>query len=227
MKQFSQFIFPTGSYITREELEEIVGIARSCGAYLYSDEMYRDLILDGRCTPLPPASDLYEKAVSLWGMAKSFGLAGLRIGWFVSQDTKLLARIQSFKDYLSICCSAPSEILSLIALNHSEKFIEPNIRKIKDNAAFLKKAVEEGKLPFVKHFTEPLAGSVAFVETDPGKAGYLLDRAPETALELSNAIVEKYGIMTVHSPMFEYPGNYLRIGFGRENFKEVISMLFK
>lgn len=216
---------PTGAYITPAQLDEIVDVARSCGAYLYSDEMYRDLIIDDGVEALQPVSDLYERGISLWGTAKSFGLAGLRIGWFVSQDTALLAKIQSFKDYLSICCSAPSEVLAAIALNHSEAFVGPNVEKIKSNVAFFKDAVESGALPFVTEFVAPFAGSVAFVGIDPAKSSYLLDFTPSTALEFSDAIVEKYGIMTVPAPMFEACGNYLRIGFGRENFKDVISML--
>ena len=217
---------PTGAYITREELDEIVEIARSCGAYLYSDEMYRDLIVEDGIEPLPAVCDIYEKGISLWGTAKSFGLAGLRIGWFVSQDTGLLAKIQSFKDYLSICSSAPSEVLTAIALNHAERFIGPNVEKIRSNVTFFKEAVEAGKLPFVTDFIPPVAGSVAFVGIDPSKASYLLGFEPATALEFSDAIVEKYGIMTVPAPMFETSGNWLRIGFGRENFKEVVRQLF-
>lgn len=217
---------PTGAYISRKELDEIVAIARSCGAYLYSDEMYRDLIVKDGVEPLPAVSDIYEKGITLWGTAKSFGLAGLRIGWFVSQDTVLLAKIQQFKDYLSICCSAPSEVLTAIALNHSEAFIGPNIEKIRGNVEFFKEAVGAGKLPFVEEFVEPVAGSVAFVRIDPAKAAYLLDSVPATALEFSDAVVEKYGIMTVPAPMFETEGNWLRIGFGRENFKSVVEMLF-
>ena len=217
---------PTGAYITREELDEIVEIARSCGAYLYSDEMYRDLIVEDGTEPLPAVCDIYEKGISLWGTAKSFGLAGLRIGWFVSQDTGLLAKIQSFKDYLSICSSAPSEVLTSISLNHAERFIGPNVEKIRSNVAFFKEAVEAGKLPFVTDFIPPVAGSVAFVGIYPSKASYLLGFEPATALEFSDAIVEKYGIMTVPAPMFETSGNWLRIGFGRENFKEVVRQRF-
>ncbi len=218
---------PTGAYLTRKQLEEIVEIARSCGAYLYSDEMYRELVVDDRYEALPPVSDLYEKGISLWGTAKSFGMAGLRTGWFVSQDRELLKKIHSFKDYLSICSSAPSEVLTTIALNHSEKFIGPNIEKIKENADYFKKAVEAGRLPFVTEFIAPVAGSVAFVKIDPKKAAYLLDFEPQTALEFSDAIVEKYGIMTIPASMFESDGEYLRIGFGRENFKEVLGKLFR
>lgn len=218
---------PTGAYLTRSQLDEIVEIARSCGAYLYSDEMYRELIIDDSYEKLPPVSDLYEKGISLWGTAKSFGLAGLRTGWFVSQDKELLKKIHSFKDYLSICSSAPSEVLTTIALNHAEKFVGPNIEKIKSNVAFFKEAVAAGKLPFVEKFVEPVAGSVAFVGINPQKASYLLDFEPQTALEFSDAIVEKYGIMTIPAEMFETEGNYLRIGFGRENFKEVLQLLMR
>ena len=218
---------PTGAYLTPGQLNEIVEIARSCGAYLYSDEMYRELIIKDGVEALPPVSDIYEKGISLWGTAKSFGMAGLRTGWFVSQDRALLKEIHSFKDYLSICSSAPSEVLTTIALNHAERFIGPNIEKIKENVAFFKEAVEAGKLPFVEAFAEPVAGSVAFVEINPSKAAYLLDFEPRTALEFSDAIVEKYGIMTIPATMFETDGNYLRIGFGRENFKEVLEKLYK
>lgn len=218
---------PTGAYLTPGQLNEIVEIASSCGAYLYSDEMYRELIIKDGVEALPPVSDIYEKGISLWGTAKSFGMAGLRTGWFVSQDRELLKKIHSFKDYLSICSSAPSEVLTTIALNHAEKFIGPNIEKIKENVAFFKEAVEAGKLPFVEKFAEPVAGSVAFVEINPAKAAYLLDFEPRTALEFSDAIVEKYGIMTIPATMFETDGNYLRIGFGRENFKEVLEKLYK
>ena len=218
---------PTGAYITCEQLNEIVEIARSCGAYLYSDEMYRELIIKDGIEALPSVSDIYEKGVSLWGTAKSFGLAGLRTGWFVSQDRELLSKIHSFKDYLSICSSAPSEVLTTIALKHAEKFVGPNIEKIKGNVALFKEAVNAGKLPFVKSFVEPVAGSVAFVEIEPAKAEYLLGWQPKTALEFSDAIVEKYGIMTVPAPMFECEGEYLRIGFGRENFRYVLQMLMR
>ena len=112
-------------------------------------------------------------------------------------------------------------------MNHPEKFIAPNIAKIKANIAFFKEAIAAGKLPFVKNFVEPVAGSIAFVEIDPAKAEYLLGWQPQTALEFSDAIVEKFGIMTVPAPMFEHPGNYLRIGFGRENFQQVLQMLMK
>lgn len=204
---------PTGAYLTPAELEEVVDIARECGAYIYSDEMYRDLMV-GDDEPLPPVCDIYEKGLSLWGMAKSFGLAGARIGWIASQDNWLVEQLLIFKPYLSMCSSAPSEVLSAIVLNHPDAFLGANTEKIKRNVAIFKEAIAAGKVPWVEKFIPPVAGSVAFVKI--GCEG--------SAMEWSEALVREKSILTVPAEMFEYPGKYLRIGFGRENFPEVLKL---
>ena len=63
---------------------------------------------------LTQISDLYERGISLNGMSKSYGMPGVRIGWISTKDHKLIDRWRN-KHYLSICNSAPSEILSVMA----------------------------------------------------------------------------------------------------------------
>ncbi|WP_445710255.1 aminotransferase class I/II-fold pyridoxal phosphate-dependent enzyme [Flavobacterium sp.] len=204
---------PTGSYLSKSELEEIITIARENNCYLFSDEMYHKLMVSD-AEELPAVCDLYEKGISLWGTSKSFGLAGLRTGWIAAQDEKLIEKIIAFKDYLSICNSAPAEILTIIALNHIDAFLKPNIEKIKKNILLFKEFQEKHKNLF-PNFIPPKAGSTSFVPlNDEG-----------SALEFSDQLVENTGIMTVPSEMFEYSGNYLRIGFGRENFQEILNVL--
>jgi aspartate/methionine/tyrosine aminotransferase len=200
---------PTGSYLTLEELNKIVEIARRNNIYIFSDEMYHKLMISNM-QELPPISDIYEKGISLWGTSKSFGLAGLRTGWIVSQDKKLLKSILAFKDYLSICNSATSEILTLIAVNNIEKFLNPNKEKIRKNILLFSEFA-------IKHndffnFIPPKAGSTAFVKLN----------IKDTSLQFCNKLVEKTGIMALPSEMFEYKGKYIRIGFGRENFPEIL-----
>jgi aspartate/methionine/tyrosine aminotransferase len=200
---------PTGSYLTRSQLDEIVAIAKQHDLYLFSDEMYWKLTRDDR-EELPPVCDLYEKGISLWGTSKSLGLAGLRIGWLVAQDTEFLRRVCAFKDYLSICNSAPSEVLSIIALNHSHEFLQPNIEKIKNNVLLFTQFAKEHEV--IASFVPPKAGSTAFVKLN----------VKNTSLEFSNRLVQEAGIMTVPAEMFEYPERYIRIGFGRRSFPEVL-----
>ena len=200
---------PTGSYLTEAALLEIVAIARKHGSYIFSDEMYHKLLV-GDLPELPPVQDVYEKGISLWGTSKTFGLAGLRTGWLVSQDKEVLRKILAFKDYLSICSSAPSEVLSIIGLNHIDYFLSQNIAKIKANiACFTDFATSHQSLI---SFTPPRAGSTAFVKL----------HISETALAFSDKMVAETGIMTLPAEMFDYDGKYIRIGFGRANMPEIL-----
>ena len=123
---------PTGYSLTPAEFKQITEIAQQNNILLFSDEMYRFLHHDTD-QQLPSACDLYENAISLWGTAKTFGLAGLRLGWLTSKNKEILKKVEHFKDYLSICNSATSELLGTIAINNMAKFVNPNLEKIKSN----------------------------------------------------------------------------------------------
>ena len=203
---------PTGAFPSPEAWEAIVGIARKQGAYLYSDEMYRLLTHEGT-QEIPAACVLYERAISLWGMAKSFGMAGLRIGWLVCQDKEVLKKVLSFKDYLSICNSAPSEILALIGLRHKAYFLKINRAKIRKNRDHFRDF--QAKHSNLISFIPPRAGSTAFAQL----------KLPESSLEFSEKLVKATGIMALPAEMFEYGEKHIRVGFGRENFSEILEVL--
>lgn len=59
---------------------------------------------------LPAAVDCYERAVSLSGMSKAFGMPGVRIGWLAVRDAALMRDLLRLHDYSTICSSAPSEV---------------------------------------------------------------------------------------------------------------------
>lgn len=203
---------PTGSYLTLSELTQIVSIAKKNDCYIFSDEMYHKLLANPDAE-LPPISDLYSKGISLWGTSKSFGLAGLRTGWLVCNDLDFIHRVISYKDYLSICSSAPSEILSIIALNHIDDFLQPNIKKIQQNINLFAEFAQTQDI--ISSFIPPKSGSTAFVELNINCS----------SLEFSNYLVKNAGIMTIPAEMFDHPGKYIRVGFGRQNFHEILPLL--
>ncbi len=106
---------PTGSVLERGRFDELVGLCRKRGLYLFSDEVYR-LIERDESIRLPQVGDVYERGLSLNVMSKAYGLPGLRIGWIMSRDRDVLQRMERYKHYLSICNSAPSEYLAAAAL---------------------------------------------------------------------------------------------------------------
>lgn len=203
---------PTGYYPSEEELNRIIEIARRNNTFIFADEMYHKLV-HNPAKLNDSLADRYENFISLWGTAKSFGLAGLRIGWVVSHNKQLLQKMQHYKDYFTICNSAPAEILTMIALNNSEKFIEVNLSKIRQNKKHFADFVNKHPQVFPS-YKEPMAGSTAFVEISTGV----------TTLEYAEKTVQQTGIMLVPAEMFEYGHKHVRIGFGRMNMPEALSV---
>lgn len=204
---------PTGVHIDLETLEKIIACARSVGAYLLSDEVYR--FSEHRGSSLTPAADLYEKAISVAVMSKTFGLAGLRIGWLASQDRELLQECLDFKCYLSLCNSAPSEVLALMALRVKDKIVTRNLNIIRSNLDLLDRFFQ--KYPNLFAWKRPQAGMTAFPK--------LL--APMSIKEFTEDLVSKEGVLLLPSSVYKFPGNYFRIGFGRKDMPEALNRLEK
>ena len=202
---------PTGYLPTQEEFENIIQIAKSCGAYVFSDEMYRLLEYDA-ADRLPSACELYDKAISLFGMSKTFGLAGLRIGWLATRDQQWFADIAAFKDYTTICSSAPAEILSLIALRVKEKIISRHLKRITRNRDVLQEFLDRHKDSF--SCIVPKAGTLCFPRLLTNKLSS--DRFCEK-------VRQKARIMILPSTVYDYDTWHFRIGYGRENFPEVLN----
>ncbi len=86
---------------------------------------------------LPSACDINPSAIALGVMSKAYGLAGLRIGWVATHNAAILTRMAAFKDYTTICSSAPSEYLAELALRQRARIVGRNLQIIRDNLALL------------------------------------------------------------------------------------------
>jgi aspartate/methionine/tyrosine aminotransferase len=203
---------PTGALLSQVEWADVVEIARQAGCYLFSDEVYRLLEYDPG-ERLAPAVDLYEKGLSLGVMSKPFGLAGLRIGWVAARDVGLLAELAAYKDYTTICNSAPSEILALMALRAREQVLARCLDLLRANLGLVEECM--GRLADRFEWIPPQAGSICF----PRWLGH------GSIEEFSAALVEAEGVLLLPGTVFDYPGEYFRLGLGRENLPEALDRL--
>ncbi|HEX5826220.1 MAG TPA: aminotransferase class I/II-fold pyridoxal phosphate-dependent enzyme, partial [Candidatus Limnocylindrales bacterium] len=157
---------PTGMVPDPATWAAVSEIAADAGAVLFADEVYR--FLEHGRPPVTAGADLGPHGVSLGVMSKSFALAGLRIGWLATRDRDLLERCARFKDYLTICSSAPSEILALIALRARDAVLDRS------------RAIVDTNLALLDPFFERQAARVRWVRPTGGPIGFpeLLDDTP-------------------------------------------------
>ncbi|MEJ2040497.1 MAG: aminotransferase class I/II-fold pyridoxal phosphate-dependent enzyme [Desulfosarcinaceae bacterium] len=156
---------PTGFLPVPDFVRELSTLSERQGFRIFSDEVYRGLELDPSHR-LPALADMNERAVSLGVMSKTYGLAGLRIGWIATRDHGLLSRLAAFKDYTTICNSAPSEFLATLALRNAGAIVERNLNIIRENLDGLDAFFQSHADLF--DWYRPKAGSV-FREASMGK----------------------------------------------------------
>lgn len=201
---------PTGATITQEQQAALIELARRHGIWIFSDEVYRHLELDPS-DRLPPFASAYEKGLSLGVMSKAYGLPGLRVGWIACQDKRLLQEMGEVKHYLSICNSAPSEILSLIALRAGDRILDRNHRIMKDNLALLSRFFEEQHEWF--EWVPPKGGCI----------GYPLFKGTLSISTLADELLKSSNVLILPSSVYNHSGNHFRISFGRSNMSETLT----
>ena len=203
---------PTGYLMEREKYEEVINIARENNIFIFSDEVYKFLEYD-KSDRLPSACDLYPKGISLGVMSKSFGLAGLRIGWIATKHKTLREEVRAFKDYTTICNSAPSEFLSILALKNKEKIFARNLNIIKHNLKLLDDFFDRHS-DFFK-WNKPRAGAICFPKL-------LCDIDIRT---FTTDLIKKKGVLLLPGNLYDYGNKHFRIGFGRKNLPDGLKLL--
>jgi aspartate/methionine/tyrosine aminotransferase len=203
---------PTGFHPSQELFKAIINIVKQHDAYLFSDEVYR-LSEQNPDDCLPNAVDCYEKAISLGVMSKSYGFPGLRIGWLASHNKALLHDLASYKNYTSICNSAPSEILALIALRNKEHILKRNREIAKNNLDLLDDFFASHSS--VYEWYRPIAGFINFPRL---KLNTDID-------QYATQLINEEGVIILPGTLFDNSNNHFRLGFGRRNLPEALARL--
>jgi aspartate/methionine/tyrosine aminotransferase len=202
---------PTGTLMSHATFERVVELAREHELVLFCDEVYRELEHDPS-DRLPAACDLYERAVSLGSISKTYGLPGLRIGWLASRDSALKTALAELKDYTTICSSAPSELLVALALRHRQTLADRNLELVKRNLPLLEDFLHRHEDVF--EWVKPTASPIGFPRVQvPG------GDVDEMCRRLADA-----GVLLLPGTVYDQP-DHVRVGFGRANLPEALEVL--
>jgi aspartate/methionine/tyrosine aminotransferase len=207
---------PTGMLPTQAEWQDLATTCAEAGVRLVADEVYRHLEADP-ADRLPAGADFERRDVSIGVLSKSFALAGLRIGWLATRDRELLDRCMRLKDYTTICSSAPSEILGLIALRARDQVLARSRDIVGSNLRLLDELLERQAEALT--WVRPRGGSTAFPRLVPtGPAG-------ASAEAFCSRVVEATGVLLLPSTTFGFGDGHVRLGFGRVDMPEALGKL--
>ncbi len=98
---------PTGAVYTRKELEDIAEVALKAGIFVISDEIYDELIYEGKHTSIASlGKDIKDSTILVNGLSKTYAMTGWRIGYTAS--TTEIAKVMG--SYQSHAASNPNTI---------------------------------------------------------------------------------------------------------------------
>lgn len=202
---------PTGYLMPRADFDALNHLAQENNLLLFSDEVYRESEYDIK-DRLPAAVDYGAHAVSLGVTSKTYGLAGLRIGWVATKNRDLYNKMTSLKDYTTICNSAPSEFLAEVAIRHRAQLANRNLEIIKHNLTIIDTLFTHHASLFA--WNRPKAGSMGFPKLLQGNVESFCDD-----------LVKKAGVLLLPGSMYDETNNHFRLGLGRKNLPQAVERL--
>jgi aspartate/methionine/tyrosine aminotransferase len=202
---------PTGYLMSRQDFDALHRFVQGNGLLLFSDEVYRESEYDP-VSRLPAACDYGEHAISLGVTSKTYGLAGLRIGWIATRNRAIYQKMASLKDYTTICNSAPSEFLAELAMRNRQRLASRNLGIIQENLSVVDDFFSRHADQF--SWVQPRAGSMAF----PRYLGIDVD-------QFCDRLVNKAGVLLLPGSVYDDARNHFRLGLGRKNLPQAVGRL--
>jgi len=105
---------PTGDVMDEATLRALVQIADGVGAWLLVDEVYAGLEWDG--PRAPSVAGMYARGITTGSVSKALGLQGLRTGWLICPDPKLVMDAVILRENSSEIMNIMGEVIAEIAL---------------------------------------------------------------------------------------------------------------
>lgn len=192
---------PTGSVLSEAEMDTVVAAADRVGAWIVSDEVYRGAEVDG---PISPSFwGRYPKVLVTSGLSKAFGLPGLRTGWVVGPP-KVVAKLESYHDYLTLTPSMLSDRLASIAMKRSRR----------DTLLARTRSIIRSQLPIVEQWIDGHHGLLSYARPKASAVALIRYglRIPSTRL-FDRLRIEKSVLITPGSH-FGLSGPFFRVAYG-------------
>jgi aspartate/methionine/tyrosine aminotransferase len=202
---------PTGLLMRPEIFRNVLELAARHNLYVFSDEVYRELE-HNPADRLPAACDLYNRAISLGSVSKTYGLPGLRLAWLASHDAPFLQKLISLKHYTTICASAPSEFLTALAFRHRQKFIDRSLAIVRHNLPLLSDFFARRSDLF--DWTPPNAATIGFARFKP----------QQDVQQFCETLVRDASVLLLPGTVYDEP-RHIRFGFGRKNMPAALAHL--
>ncbi|RLI61113.1 MAG: pyridoxal phosphate-dependent aminotransferase [Candidatus Asgardarchaeum californiense] len=192
---------PTGSVMTKSELEEIAEIAEEYDIYVVSDEIYSKMTYNTKHYTLTARDEAKERTILLDGFSKYYAMTGWRLGYMVV-PYKMAERLQDFLVSAISCTAAFTQWAGVEALLGDQSFINNMMRRFREKR---------------DRIVNGLNSIPGFRCKEPKGAFYAFPNITETGMtsqECADHLLYKAGVAVLPGTAFgPYGEGYLRFSY--------------
>ncbi len=112
---------PTGSVMSRADLECVAEIAQRHDLFVISDEVYSTLVYDGAvAVSIGSLPGMKERTAVINSFSKAYAMCGWRIG-YLAGPAQIVDRMTKCQENFNSCANAPGQYAAAFALSHPEQ----------------------------------------------------------------------------------------------------------
>ena len=122
---------PTGSVMTKSEMNDIAELAEEYDIFVVSDEIYSKMTYDTHHYTPTTRDEARERTVLLDGFSKYYAMTGWRLGYMVAPKS-MVERLQDFLVSAVSCTAAFTQWAGVEALTGDQSFIPKMMARFKE-----------------------------------------------------------------------------------------------
>nr|WP_106779630.1 aminotransferase [Lysinibacillus timonensis] len=183
---------PTGTMLSKHELEGLAEIAKKYDLLIIADEIYAELSYDEEYTSMAAIENMRERTILINGFSKGFAMTGWRLG-FVCAPIEISSAMLKVHQYALMCASTMSQYAAIEALRNGRPEVEEMVKSYRRRRNYI-----------VQSFNE--IGLECHV---PGGAFYAFPSIASTGLssqEFAEQLLMKEGVAVVPGDVFGESG---------------------
>lgn len=196
---------PTGMVMNQDILEKIAKIAIEHNLFIISDELYEDILFDGRKhLSIASLPDMKDRTISIFGFSKSYAMTGWRIAYLTCPEF-LIKEMIKLQQNTAVCPNSVTQRAVLYGLQNPKETIQ-SIEEMRNAYQKRRDVIMEGfeKIDGLKCLS-PQGAFYAFPN---------ITKTGKNSEELSIYLLNECGVVTVPGNAFgQYGEGYLRLSF--------------
>ena len=114
---------PTGSIMTKEDLEPIVEVVKKYDLFVISDEIYSELSYNGEHVSIAAFEGMKERTILINGFSKGFAMTGWRLG-YACGPKEIIEQMVKIHQFAIMCAPTNSQYAAVEALRSCDDEVQ-------------------------------------------------------------------------------------------------------